>query len=110
MLLSLTAVPLGLVWLMGWMPRFTNGRGQVPDNEYWFDTVRRKDTYAFLLQHACWLGSMTAAAIYVTHILILRANAVTPPRLSSDRLVFMVVTYACGLLWWTAAFFGHFKK
>jgi hypothetical protein len=109
-LLSLIGGPLLLVWLMGWMPRLTNGKGQVPDHEYWFDRVRCKDTYAFLLQHACWLGSMTAAAIYVIHISILQANAHNPPQLSPDRLLTMAVIYVCGLVWWTAAFFRHFRK
>jgi uncharacterized membrane protein len=109
-LISLIGLPLLLVALLGWMPRSTSGKGQVPDHEYWFEEVRRKETYTFLLGHACRVASMTAAAIYVTHILILRANALNPPRLSSDRLIALMVIYVCGLAWWTAAYLRHFKK
>ncbi len=109
-LINIMGAPLLLFWLMGWMPRLTGGRGQVPNSDYWFDRERRKQTYDFLLQHASWLGSMTAAVIYVIHILILRANVIKPPQLSSDRLVTVILIYLFGLAWWTSAFFRHFKR
>jgi len=109
-LAALVGAPVLLVWLMGWMPRLTSGKGQVPDHHYWFDPARRRETYTFLLQHASWLGSMTAAVIYVFHILILRANALDPPQLSSERLITVILIYLFGLAWWTTAFLRHFKR
>ncbi|MFZ2092727.1 MAG: hypothetical protein WAU99_13430, partial [Pseudolabrys sp.] len=67
-------------------------------------------TKAFLLQHSCWLGTLTVAVIYGMHISIMHANAANPPLLATDRLLTMVLFYLIGLVWWAAAFLRHFKK
>jgi uncharacterized membrane protein len=109
-LLSLAGLPLLLVWIMAGLPRLTKGRGQIPDCEYWFSGDREKPTEEFLLQHASWLGTLTVAVIYGMHISIVRANAISPPLLATDRVLTMVFGYLIGLVWWTAAFLRHFKK
>src|SRR5947207_15149655 len=53
---------------MAGLPRFTKGRGQIPDCEYWFAVNRQRQTEVFLLQHACWLGTLTVAVVYGIHI------------------------------------------
>lgn len=109
-LLSLAGLPLLLVWVMAGLPRLTKGRGQIPDCEYWFAVNRQQQTEAFLLQHACWLGTLTVAVVYGMHVLIVRANAINPPMLTTDRLLTMIFVYLFGLVWWTAAFLRHFRK
>ena len=109
-ILILVGLPLLLVWLMAGLPRYTNGRGQIPNCEYWFAQERRQTTESFLIGHACWLGCLTVAVVYGMHISILRANAVIPPILATDRFITMLVVYLCGLVWWTAAFLRHFKR
>jgi hypothetical protein len=109
-LLSLIALPLLLVWLMAGLPRLTNGRGQIPNPEYWLGEERRQETEMFLLTRACWLGSMTIAVVYGIHISILRANALTPPTLATSRLLTIVGIYLIGLVWWTSSFLRHFHK
>ena len=99
-----------LFWLVAGLPRYTNGKGQIPNCEYWFAQERRHLTESFLISHACWLGCLTVAVVYGIHISILRANAITPPVLATDRLITMVVVYLCGLVWWTAAFLRHFQS
>ena len=103
-------LPLLLVWVMAGLPRHTNGRGQIPNCEYWFAQERRHATASFLLGHAGWLGCLTVAVVYGIHLSILRANTVTPPVLATDRFITMMVVYLCGLVWWTAAFLRHFQK
>lgn len=109
-LLTLVTLPLLLVWLMAGLPRLTKGRGQVPDCEYWFADNRRQQTEAFLLQHACWLGTITVAVVYGVHILIVRANGAHPPTLDSDRALAIAFMFLVGLAWWTASFFRHFRR
>ena len=109
-LLFLLGLPSLLVWIMAGLPRLTNGRGQIPNCEYWFAQERRNATVSFLLRHACWLGSLTVAVVYGIHISILRANAMTPPTLANDRFITMVVVYLCGLVWWTTTFLRHFQR
>jgi uncharacterized membrane protein len=106
----LVAMPSLLIWLMGGLPRLTNGRGQIPNCDYWFAQERRHATESFLIGHACWLGLMTVAIVYGMHISILRANAITPPVLAMDRCLTMIVVYLCGLVWWFAAFLRHFQR
>ena len=109
-LLALSGLPLLLVWIMAGLPRLTKGRGQIPDYEYWFAGDRQRLTETFLLRHACWLGTLTVAVIYGMHVSIMRANAISPPLLATDRLLTMVFVYLLGLVWWAAAFLRHFKK
>jgi hypothetical protein len=106
---ALIGLPSLLVWLMAGLPRLTQGRGQIPNPEYWFAGERRRATESFLIGHAFWLGCMTVAIIYGLHISILRANASTPPVLATDRLITILAVYLIGLAWWFAAFLRHFR-
>ena len=110
MLLFLIGLPSLLVWLMAGLPRLTNGKGQIPNCEYWFAQERRHKTERFLISHACWLGIMTIAIVYGIHVSIERANAVIPPVLAMDRFIAMVVIYLVGLAWWLYAFLNHFRS
>jgi uncharacterized membrane protein len=109
-LIGLVGLPTLLVWVMAGLPRLTKGSGQVPNNEYWFASERRHATESYLLSHACWLGCMTVAIVYGMHVLILRANAMSPPLLATDRFVLMLLIYLCGLGWWFMTFLRHFQK
>src|SRR5215510_932976 len=110
MLLFLIGLPSLLVWLMAGLPRLTNGKGQIPNCEYWFAQERRHKTERFLISHACWLGIMTIAIVYGIHVSIERANAVIPPVLAMDRFIAMIVIYLAGLAWWLYAFLRHFRS
>ena len=109
-LLFLVALPLILFWIMAGLPRLTKGKGQIPNNEYWFADERRPQTELFLSQHASWLGSMTVAVVYGMHIFITHANTVSPPQFTADRFLTMIFIYSCGLVWWTMTFLRHFQK
>ena len=110
LLFFLVAVPSLLFWIMAGLPRLTNGRGQILNSEYWFAQERRHTTETFLINHAFWLGCMTVAIVYGMHIAILRANAINPPLLATNRLMTMLVIYFLGLAWWFAAFLRHFQR
>jgi uncharacterized membrane protein len=109
-LLFLIGLPLILVAVMAGLPPLTGGKGLIPNNEYWFADERKQQTKSFLLQHSSWLGTMTAAVIYGTHVLVMRANELYPPKLSTDRFLIMIFFYLGGLGWWTIAFLRHFQK
>ena len=109
-LLFVIGLPLILFAVMAGLPRLTGGKGIIPNNEYWFADERKQQTESFLLQHSSWLGTMTAAVMYGIHVLLMRANELDPPKLSTDRFLIMTFVYLCGLGWWTTAFFRHFQK
>ncbi len=108
-LLALISLPSLLVGVMAGLPRLTDGRGQIPNCEYWFSGERRQATEDFLLRHSCWLGCMTVAVIYGIHIFILRANATTPPRLEYDHFIAMISLYLIGLGWWMGLLLRRFR-
>jgi hypothetical protein len=83
-LLFLVGLPLILFAVMAGLPRLTGSKGFIPNNEYWFADERKQQTKSFLLQHSSWLGTMTAAVIYGTHVFVMRANELNPPKLSTD--------------------------
>jgi uncharacterized membrane protein len=109
-LLFVVGLPPVLFAIMAGLPRLTNGKGLIPNNEYWFADERKQQTESFLLQHSSWLGTMTAAVLYGTHVLLTRANELNPPKFSTDRFLIMIFLFLCGLAWWTTAFFRHFQK
>jgi hypothetical protein len=109
-LLFLVGLPLLLIWAMAGLPLLTGGQGQIPNHEYWFAQERRRSTASFLLRHACWLGCLTVAVIYGLHVLIVRANAVEPPLLATDRLLTTVLVYFVGIGWWFTSFIRHFQR
>jgi uncharacterized membrane protein len=110
LLVGLLGLPSLLVWVMAGLPRLTSGSGQVPNNIYWFAPERRLTTESYLLSHACWLGCMTVAIIYGMHAQILRANAMSPPLLATDRFILMLLVYLCGLGWWFMTFLRYFQR
>lgn len=109
-LAGVVGLPSFLVWVMAGLPRLTKGSGQVPNNEYWFAPEQRRATESYLVSHACWLGCMTAAIVYGIHVVILRANAMSPPLLAIDRLAVMLLIYLGGLGWWFTTFLRHFQQ
>ena len=108
-LISLLGLPLFLVWVMAGLPRIINGRGQIPNCEYWFADERRRATEDFLIRHSLWLGFMTIAIVYGIHLSIVRANGASPPVLAEDRFITMVLVYLIGLGWWAVSFFRRFR-
>jgi uncharacterized membrane protein len=109
-LLLLIGLPLLLFAAMAGLPRLTEGKGQVPNCEYWFANERKEQTKSYLLDHSSWLGTMTLAVLYGMHVLLMRANESRPPKISSDRFLTMIFIYSCGLAWWAVTFFRHFQK
>jgi uncharacterized membrane protein len=89
-LLLLIGLPLLLFAAMAGVPRVTGGKGQIPNHEYWFATERNEQTKSYLVDHSSWLGTMTVAVLYGTHVILMRANELNPPKISSDRFLTMI--------------------
>jgi hypothetical protein len=110
LVLMLTLIPLLLVWLMARLPSLIEGRSMIPNSEYWFHPNRRQETEAFLLVHAIRLGVLVLASIVGLHVMILRANAKTPPALNVDQVVTMIVIFMIGLAWWLMTLLRRFDE
>jgi uncharacterized membrane protein len=109
-LLFLIGLPLLLFAAMAGLPLLTGGKGQIPNHEFWFADERKQQTKSYLIAHSSWLGTMTVAVLYGMHVMLMRANELSPPKLSSDRFLTMIFIYSCGLVWWAVTFFRHFQR
>ena len=105
----LTMVPMLMIWLMAGLPRLIDGRGMIPNSNYWFAPERRQSTEEFLLAHAIWLGMLTMAVIVGFHITILRAHATSPSALNVDQLKEMLLIFLIALAWWFIVLVRRFQ-
>lgn len=109
MLLSVTALPLLLVGLLGVLPRVAPRTVNLPHRDYWLDPVRRHQTTAALGAFACALGALVIVFVAVIHLLIVAANATTPARLAEGALWSVLVTFAVAVLAWIATLRYRFR-
>jgi uncharacterized membrane protein len=86
MTLVTLGVPVLIVVLNGVLlrlsPRFVN----LPSRDYWLAPERRDETYASLAAMGSVVACLLTAFMIALHLLIVEANARTPPRLDSDIL------------------------
>lgn len=104
-----TLVPVFIVVMVGLAPQFTNRMTKVPHPEYWLAPARRAETMSRMLSHACWLGCVMLLFFTAMHLLMLRANAVTPPRLPEGPFFTMVVTFVVVVIVWVFALRARFR-
>lgn len=104
-----TLVPLFVVVMAGFAPRFAGRALKVPDPGYWLAPERRAETMSRMLSHACWLGSAMLVFFAGMHLLLVRANATAPPRLPESAFVAMIVALVIVLLVWIVALRLRFR-
>ena len=110
-MLALTVgLPLLLVCAHGAVrflpPRFIN----LPHREYWLAPERRAATFAFLQAQSTYLAALLAVFLCFVHWLVVRANAVQPPRLSGPLFVAGLILFLLALVVWIRAFLVHFRR
>ena len=109
MLLTVTALPLLLVALLGWLPRVAHRMISLPYRDYWLDPVRRHGTMGALGAFACALGALTIVFVSVVHLLIVAANASTPARLSQGAFWTVLILFGIAVLAWIGALHYRFR-
>lgn len=100
------ALLIGLTVLLGVLPAALIGilarRSpeliNVPNLAYWLEPERRAAAIRFLDQFANWLAAGSASFMVAVHFLLLRANAVSPPRLENRPFVALLIAFAVLLL------------
>ena len=104
-----TLVPLFVVVMAGLAPQFASRTVKVPHPEYWLAPARRAETLSRMLSHSCWLGSAMLVFFAGMHLLLLRANAETPPRLPEGPFIAMVVGFVVVVIVWAFALRARFR-
>jgi hypothetical protein len=110
MLVLGTVVPILIVVMAGLAPQFGKRMVKLPHPDYWLAPERRTQTLASMFTHACWLGSTMLVFFAGMHFLLLRANAVVPPRLPESPFFAMIAALVIVLIVWTIALRARFRR
>jgi uncharacterized membrane protein len=103
--LIMLGVPLLVAELNIVLSRFAPRLTRIPARDYWLAPERRDETLASIAASGGFIASLIAAFVISLHLLVVQANARTPPRIDSGLLwtlvaVFIVATLAWQLLRW----------
>lgn len=110
MLALAVLLPLGLTFLTNLTLRISETSLNLPHREYWLAPERRDDTLAYLRQQNARFGIVLTLFLCYVHWLVLRANAVTPPILSTPGIVAGMVAFVVYIIFWALNFIGHFRR
>lgn len=115
-----TYVTLGLGLVVGvplfvaFAPVLLAGRSAsnlgIPNRQYWLAPERREATIAFVQTHCRWFAIAIALFLSYVHWLVLRANELQPPVLSTFAFVSGILIFVLVLLMWMFILFARFRK
>jgi uncharacterized membrane protein len=110
LLVLIVGVPL----LLALLPAAVAGRGEkklnIPNREYWLAPERRESTIAFIRAHGMWFAAAVAVFMAYVHWLVLRANELHPPRLSTTGITAGLVVFFLLLVVWLAVLYARFRR
>jgi hypothetical protein len=110
MLAFSVGVPLLVVALIGWLPRLAPNLINIPNRDYWLAPERREAALAALDASALWLGCLLTALAGAVHWLVIRANAVDPPKLENGPLLTLLGAFVAGLVCGIVVLMQRFRK
>lgn len=108
MLAFTIGLPLFVAAAVGWLPRRFPNATNIPNRAHWLAPERREAAFAYLARHGCLLGCLMAVFSAGIHALIVDAHAVSPPRLASDRLFWMLAAFLIALTVWAITLLRRF--
>jgi hypothetical protein len=108
MLAVVVALPLVLVLLPGRLLRNPKMPINLPNRDYWLAPERRAETIDYLVRHSTYFGSMLVVFLCYVHWLVVRANALTPPSLSSPWFIGGLVVFMVSAIVWVRRLFRKF--
>ena len=82
----------------------------LPNRDYWLAPERAADTLAFLRNHGTYFSVLLAAFLTFVHWLVVRANALQPPRLSAPLFIAGLVLFLLAVAIWVGALILHFRR
>ena len=93
-------LPLLVTLTTGFIPSLAFSKLKAPAREYWNAPQRRPETLAWLKAHSCWLGILLALFLCGVHLLLVQANARTPPRLDEPQFFVLMAIFVVLLVVW----------
>ena len=108
------ALVVGAPLLVALVPAAAAGKGakrlNIPDREYWLAPERREATLAYIRGHGRWFAAGVALFLTYVHWLVVRANALRPPMLSTAGIVLGLVVLFLALAVWLTLLFRRFRR
>jgi hypothetical protein len=102
-------VPLAVNLLASLSLRNTNAAIKLPNRDYWLAPERRRESVDFVRRHIARFSRMLMVFGCYVHWLVVRANALTPPALSSPWFIAGLIAFLVSTLIWAAIFVGRFR-
>lgn len=106
-------IGIGAPLLVGWLPAMlVKGDGHnlnLPNRDFWLAPERQAATIAFLRGHGQWFAAAVALFLAYVHWLVVLANRLQPPVLSSSAMMAGLVVFFVALAVWIGALFRRFR-
>jgi hypothetical protein len=110
MLALVVVLPLLLIFLPNLVFRRPGVTINVPHREYWLAPERYNSTIDYLCRHSARMGVWLMVFLSYVHWLVVRANAVNPPNLSSSWFIAGLLVFTVFTAAWGWVLFAHFRK
>lgn len=107
-------IGIGAPLLVGLLPgALVKGDGRnlnLPNRDYWLAPERREETIAFLRGHGQWFAAAVALFLAYVHWLVVLANRLQPPMLSSSAISSGLIVFFVALAVWIGVLFYRFRR
>lgn len=105
---------VGAPLLVGWLPTaLVKGDGRnlnLPHRDYWLAPERREASIAFLRSHGQWFAAAVALFLAYVHWLVVLANRLQPPVLSSQAMMLGLIAFFALLALWLGMLWRRFRR
>ena len=105
-----TLLPLIVAAIVGWLPRLYPNLVNVPNRDYWLVPERRTTMLDTLALSGVALGALLSIFMGGIHGLILKANAVVPPRLPAGDFWTLLIAFLVLLTVWIGVLWTRFRN
>lgn len=110
MLAIVILLPLIMAFASRWIARLPEDAINIPNKAYWLSPERRSGSLAFISAWLQWCSVGVAAFLCYVHWLVVRGNAMTPPRLENGLLYGSLAVAAVALGIGVVALIARFRR
>jgi len=110
MLAFAVGFPLLVVALMSMAFTRSGAALHLPNRDYWLAPERRGTTSNYLVRRATGFGALMSVYLCYVHWLVLGANRVQPPHLSSARMTGGLVVFVLLTFLWLNGLWMYFRR
>ena len=103
-------LPLSIYAAIGWLPTRIPRLTNLPDKDHWFAPARREVTLATLAGFGTAIGIWASLFIGGVHLLLLQANALSPPRLAEGPFYGLLGAFMIGMIVLILAMRARFRR